>query len=66
MSDIPKEKINESEKNKKKYIDVIVNERKETDNYGNTHTVFISQSKVERDNAKDKIYIGAGKLIATK
>lgn len=61
LSDIPKEKISTSTKNNKKYIDIIVDERKETDTYGNTHTVYMSQTKEDRDKGVKRDYIGNGK-----
>jgi hypothetical protein len=60
LSDLPKSKITES-KNGKKYINIVVDERREPDQYGNTHTVYISQSKEEREQKQDKVYIGNGK-----
>jgi len=60
LSDIPKDKIFKGKKGD--YITLIVDERKQPDNYGNTHTVYITQSKEDREAKKDKIYIGSGKL----
>jgi len=62
LSEIPKDQIFEGKKGK--YITLIVDERKAPDNYGNTHTVYISQSKEEREAKKDKQYIGSGKLYS--
>jgi hypothetical protein len=62
LSDLPKEKITAA-KNGKKYINLVLADKKETDQYGNTHTIWVKQSKEEREN-KDKInYIGNGKSI---
>lgn len=61
LSDIDKSKITLSEKNNKKYISVVVDERKQPDNYGNSHTVYLNQSKEERTAKNAKIYIGNGK-----
>ena len=36
------------EKNGKHYINLVVDTKKETDQYGNTHTVYVSQSKEQR------------------
>jgi len=63
LTDIPKEKITVSEKNGKKYLSIIVDERKEADKFGNTHTVYCSQSKDERESKQAKSYIGNGKKI---
>jgi hypothetical protein len=60
LSDVPKDKIKQAT-NGKKYLNLVVAERKETSQYGETHTVFISQDKVEREAKKDKCYIGGGK-----
>lgn len=62
LSDIPKEAITEAT-NKKKYLSIIVDKRKETDKYGNDLTVYISQSEEERKAKKDKRYIGNGKTV---
>lgn len=61
LSDIPKEQISVSDKNGKSYINLVVDKRKEPDMFGNTLTVYISQSKDERERREKKIYIGNGK-----
>ncbi len=61
LTDIPKDKITKSEKNGKQYLSIIVDERKEADTYGNTHTAYISQSKEEREQGVKRVYIGNGK-----
>lgn len=60
LSDIPKELVKKAD-NKKMYISLVVDKRREPDKFGNTHTVYISQSKEEREARKDKIYVGSGK-----
>jgi len=60
LSDIPKERIVEA-KNGKKYLNFVVDERREVGQYGDTHTVYLSQSKEERENKEKKVYIGSGK-----
>lgn len=62
LSDIPKEKIKQG-RNGKKYINLSVSKMREPDQYEQTHTVFISQTKEEREAREDKIYIGKGKEI---
>ncbi|MDR1897997.1 MAG: hypothetical protein LBR10_14535 [Prevotellaceae bacterium] len=62
VSDIPKEKIYIGEKGK--YLGIIVTEMQQPDKYGNTHTVYIEQTKEERESRAAKIYIGKGKLLA--
>lgn len=61
LTDLPKDKISVSEKNGKKYISLVVNERKDADQYGNTHSVAVNQTKDERENKKKKEYVGSGK-----
>ena len=60
VSDIPKEQI-KTGTNGKKYLNIVVDERKSPDNYGNTHSVTISQSKEEREAKTPKVYVGNGK-----
>lgn len=48
------------------FCNLILAERKEADQYGNTHTVFISQTKEEREAQTPKIYIGSAKLIGSE
>ena len=56
-------KIDESRLAKGKYLNISVVERREPDQYGNTHTVYMQQSKEERQARADKIYIGSGKAF---
>ncbi|MBQ4214970.1 MAG: hypothetical protein II663_01695 [Bacteroidales bacterium] len=65
LSDIDKSKIFTA-KNGKKYLSVVVTERKEVDQYGNDLVVYVSQSKDERDNKAQKNYIGNGKTYGEK
>lgn len=60
LSDIPKERIREG-KDGRKYLSICVAERREPDQYDNTHTIYCSQSKEERDAKVDKKYIGSGR-----
>lgn len=60
LTDLPKGKITEG-KNGKKYMELIVDKRKEVDQYGKTHTVYVSQTKDERDAKTPKAYVGNGK-----
>jgi len=60
LSDIPRDKIKVAN-NGKKYLNLVVAQRKEVSQYGETHTVFVSQDKDEREANKDKCYIGGGK-----
>lgn len=65
LSDIDKTKIFTA-KNGKKYLSVVVTERKEVDQYGSDLVVYVSQSKDERDNKSPKNYIGSGKTYGEK
>ena len=65
LSDIDKSKIFTA-KNSKKYLSVVVTERKEVDQFGNDLVVYVSQSKDERDNRAQKNYIGNGKTYGEK
>ena len=65
LSDIDKTKIFTA-KNGKKYLSVVVTERKEVDQWGNDLVVYVSQSKDERVNKSPKIYIGNGKTYGEK
>ena len=47
--------------NGKKYINLVVDKRKEAGKYGETHTLYVSQSKEERESKEDKKYVGSGK-----
>lgn len=60
LSDIPKEKI-KAASNGKKYLNICIAERREPDQYGNTHTIYCSQEKEEREAKADKKYIGSGR-----
>ena len=60
LSDLPKEKI-QTANNGKKYINLVVDKRKDTDKYGETHTLYVSQSKEEREAKDDKKYVGSGR-----
>lgn len=60
LSDLPEEKINKG-KNGKKYINLCVAARRQPDPYGNTHALWVSQTKEERDTKAPKTYVGNGK-----
>ena len=59
LSDIPATKRTQA-KNGKWYANFTIVPMKETDQYGKTHTVYISQSKDEREAKENKLYIGKG------
>lgn len=60
LSDIPKDAIRKADNNKQ-YVSLVVDERKEADKFGNTHTVYLSQTKEDREARKPKVYVGNGK-----
>ena len=60
LTDIPKAAITEAS-NGKKYLNFVVDEKRETDQYGKTHSVYIQQSKDQRESKEPKTYIGNGK-----
>lgn len=60
LTDLPKEAI-QTGKNGKKYINLVVDKRKAESQFGETHTVYLSQSKEQRDAKADKVYVGGGK-----
>ena len=60
LTDLPKYAI-QTGKNGKKYINLVVDKRKAESQYGETHTVYLSQSKEQRDAKADKVYVGGGK-----
>lgn len=62
LSDIPKERI-VTAKNGKKYLNVTVDERRAEGKFGETHTVYLTPSKEERESKADKIYVGSGKEL---
>lgn len=59
LSDIPKERIREA--NGKKYCNIVLDTLREVDDKGNTHSVYMSQTKEERTAKVKKQYIGRGK-----
>lgn len=62
LTDIPKERIKLAN-NGKKYLSITIQDLKEVDEYGHTHSIFISQSKEERDAKEKRTYIGRGKAV---
>jgi len=66
LSDLPKDKITTAPSNGKKYINLVCDLRKENDKFGNTHTLFVSQTKEQREAKEAKIYVGNGKEFIYK
>jgi hypothetical protein len=65
LTDLPKDKIKEG-KNGKKYINLCAASRKEVNQYGDTHTVYVSQTKEEREVNIPLTFVGAGKEFIPK
>ena len=60
LTDVPKELITEG-KNGKKYLKLVLNERKSEGKYGETHTLQLSQTKEQREAKTPPVYVGSGK-----
>ena len=60
LSDLPKDKIKQAT-NGKKYMNLVCVSRKEVGLYGETHTVYVSQTKEEREKKLQPSYVGSGK-----
>ena len=63
LSDIPKDKI-QTWKNGKKYLNIYISELQNVSAYGDTHSIYVSQSKEDRQAKAPKTYIGHGKNYA--
>jgi hypothetical protein len=61
LSDLPNDACRRSVKNNKIYVNLVLSARREKDNFGNTHTIYVSQSKEQRENHEQKVYVGSGK-----
>ena len=60
LSKLPKEKMTTS-KTGDKWINLSVNDLKELDKFGNSHSVTVQQTKEEREAKTPKVYVGNGK-----
>lgn len=60
LSMLPKDRIKEGA-NGHKYIKLTVSTMKAPDKWGNDMTVFVSQTKEEREQRADRLFIGKGK-----
>lgn len=49
--------------NGKKYLNITIAQMREPDQYGNTHTIYITQKQNERTAGEGKIYIGKAKAF---
>lgn len=60
LSDLPKDRITVGS-NGKKYIKLVVTDRKMPDRYDNDKMVYVSQLAEERKGQVPRIFVGAGK-----
>lgn len=61
VTKIPKDQLYEGKKGK--YLSVTVSVNDETDQYGNNASIYVAQSKEEREAKADRIYLGNGKVV---
>lgn len=61
LTDIPADKITVSQSNGKKYLNIVIGSLQSVDDKGNTHNIWVSQSKEERTAKAKKQYLGRGK-----
>lgn len=61
LSQIDKTKIIEGKKGK--YINVTISVNDEKDQYDNDTSIYIAQSKEEREAKQDRIYLGNGRVF---
>ena len=65
VTDIPRDAFKLA-KNGKKYLNFVINKRKEVDKFGNDLTIQLSQTKEEKESKMAKVYIGQGKTFVFK
>lgn len=65
LSDIPKDRIKEGT-NGKKYVKLTLSEMRQADRWGNTHTLYVTQTKDEREAKAEKQWVGKGVDYAKK
>ena len=63
LNSIPKDKIIEGKKGK--YLPLTITINDEVDNYGNHGPVIVAQSKEEREEKAEKVYLGNVQVIWT-
>lgn len=62
LTDIPRSAIYEA-KNGKKYLNIDIIAKKETDQYGKNIGVALSQTKEQREAKADTVWLGNGKTL---
>lgn len=45
------------------YLNIVVSELQQPDQYGNTHSIYMQQTKEEREARQPKIYLGNGRAL---
>jgi len=63
LSKLPKENFIKGKKGT--YINLSLSVNDETSKFGTNASVFVSQSKEERESKSDKVYLGNGKVVWT-
>lgn len=61
VTKIPKDKLYKGEKGS--YLGVTVSVNDETDQFGNNASIYVSQTKEEREAKADRIYLGNGRVV---
>jgi len=59
LSKLPKEKM-KKDKSGNSWINLVIAERKEKSEYGETHTIYVKRNKQEREEKQKIIYCGSG------
>lgn len=60
LTDLPKDKIKQAN-NGKKYIQLVLSERQNVGQYGETHTLAVGKTREEREAKVPTVYVGSGK-----
>jgi hypothetical protein len=61
VTKIPKDKLIDGKKGK--YLNVTVSVNDETDQYGNNASIYVQQSKEEREAKEQRTYLGNGRVV---
>lgn len=62
---LPRECIREA-KNGHKYLKLTVGTMKQPDKFGNDMTIWVTQTKEEREEKADRVYVGKAKTFGEK
>lgn len=62
LSDLPKEKMKRPD-NGKVYITLVLDDKREKDQFGNDTVVWVDKSKEEREAGVKTLYVGNGKKV---